>query len=86
MRLSLIISIFTLIAVLTITGGDCSEKKFVPWNLKELYLAPAWQETSVVKPLGDQAWDYSGDLTTPELKARDRVNGNVKAILYDGAE
>lgn len=59
-------------------------KQQIPWNMKELMKAPAWQETSVVKPLGDQTWGYMGNLNTPELRARDRVNGDVKAIFYDG--
>jgi hypothetical protein len=59
-------------------------KPQIPWNLGDLMGSPAWQETAVVKPLGDQTWGYAGNLNTPELRAADETNGSVKAIFYDG--
>lgn len=84
MKFSLIAPLVVLGSLLIMACTNSTAKPQIPWNLKELYKAPAWQETSVVNPLGDQSWGYAGNLYTPELRARDRVNGDVKAIMYDG--
>jgi dienelactone hydrolase len=57
----------------------------VAWDVARLMQAPAWEETSVVKPLGDQSWGYAGNLNTTELRTRDAAGGSVmRAVFYEG--
>ncbi len=71
-------------SALTSASAHAAGPPPIPWNLDALMKAPAWQETAVVKPLGEQTWGYAGNLNTPELRARDQAAGSVRAVFYDG--